>query len=186
MMLPFSGCDLVQQAQKASNLTNCDFKNQGVSNINLSGVQFQNIRSAGDLSIADAARVMAALAGPSAPLSLRLDLEGRNPNTSPAGLNRLEWILFIDDIQMTAGMVDKAFNIPAKGTGAIPIQMAFDLKKVLSGKSASAMLNFCLNLAGVGNKPTRFKIKLKPTIMVSGSALSYPGYITVNTEYGGK
>jgi hypothetical protein len=57
------------------------------------------------------------------------------------------------------------------------------LKQVLSGKSANAMLNFCMNLAGVGNTPTRFKIKLKPTIIIAGTALTYPGYITVNTEY---
>jgi hypothetical protein len=45
------------------------------------------------------------------------------------------------------------------------------------------MINFCMNLTGVGNTPTRFKIKLKPTILVGGNALRYPGYITVNTTY---
>jgi len=186
MMLPFSGCDIARQAQQASNLARCDFRIQGVNNVNFAGVQFQTIKTVSDLTVTDAARVMGALAGPAAPLSLNLNLEARNPNTSPAGLNHLDWILFIDDIQMTTGMVDRAFTIPAKGTGTVPVAMSFDLKKVLSGKSASAMLNFCLNLAGVGNKPTRFKVKLKPTLIVAGTALSYPGYITVNTEYGGK
>jgi hypothetical protein len=57
---------------------------------------------------------------------------------------------------------------------------------VLSGKSADAMLNFCMNLAGSGTKPTRFKIKLKPTVIIAGSEVTYPGYITVKTEYGAK
>jgi len=154
--------------------------------VNLAGVEFQNIKSVSDLNIGDVARIMAGLASPVLPLSLRLDLEGYNPNANEAGLNRIEWILFIDDIQMTSGILDQPVNIPAKSTLIFPVQVGVDIKQVLSGKSANAMLNFCMNLAGVGNTPTRFKIKLKPTVIVAGTALTYPGYITVKTDYASK
>jgi len=186
LLLPFAGCEVAQQAQQVANLVNCDFRIKDVADIRLAGVQFQNIKSISDFSVVDAARLMASLAAPTVPLSLRLDLEGRNPNVSAAGLNRLEWILFIDDIQMTTGILDKSFTIPPQGVTTIPMALSVDLKKVLSGKSANALFNFCLNLAGAGNKPTRFKIKLKPTVYVAGRALTYPGYINVKTEYGAK
>ena len=179
----FSGCDVARQAQQVTALVNCDFRIQSVENINLAGVELQYIHSVSDLGMGDVARVLAGFASPTFPLSLQLNLEGRNPNAKAAGLNRIDWILFIDDIQMTSGFIDKPIAIPAMGSSVIPVEIGLDLKQVLSGKSANAMLNFCMNLAGVGNTPTRFKIKLKPTIIIAGTALTYPGYITVNTEY---
>jgi len=181
-----SSCDVAKQAQQASNLTNCDFRIKSVDNVNLAGVGFQNVTSITDLGITEVARIMAGFASPTFPLLLQLNLEGRNPNLKEAGLNRIEWILFADDILMTSGIVDKPFVIPANGSAIIPVQVALDLKTVLSGKSAEALVKFCLNLAGVGKEATRFKIKLKPAIMVAGAAMKYPGYITVNTTYSAK
>ena len=127
---------------------------------------------------------MKAVSSNSFPLSFQLNLEGKNPNSEPAGLNKLEWILFIDDIQMTSGSLNQAFTIPlGNGIAQIPINLNFDLKKVLAGKSLDAMVNFGFNLAGAGNKPTRIMIKLKPTIMIGTFALTYPGYIKVKTEF---
>ena len=184
--LPDLGCDVTQQAQHATNLAKCDFRISSVENINLAGIYIQNINSIKNLNLTDAAMIMAAMGSSTFPLSLQLNFEGKNPNSTVAGLNRLEWILFIDDIQMTSGMVDKAFAIPPNnGTEIIPIQVGMDLKQALKGKSLDAIVNFGFNLAGVGNKPTRIKAKLKPTIMIGNYPLSYPGYITVNTEFSG-
>ena len=186
IMLPFSGCNVAKQARQASDLANCDFRILSVDDVNMGGVRMQNIKSVSDLSFTDVALIMAGLTSPTFPLSLQLNIEGRNPNTRDAGLNRLEWILFIDDNQMTSGILDTPFNIPANSVSVVPVQIGLDLKQVLSGKSSGAILNFCMNLAGVGKVPTRFKIKLKPTIIVSGKARTYPGYITVRTEYAPK
>ena len=182
-VLPFWGCDVARQAQQVTNLVSCDFRIKSVDKINLSGVELQYINSVSDLNIGDVALILAGFASPTFPLSLQLNLEGRNPNATDAGLNKLEWILFIDDIQMTSGILDKPVTIPAMSASLIPVEIGLDLKQVLSGKSSNAMLNFCMNLAGVGNTPTRFKIKLKPTVIIAGAALTYPGYITVKTDY---
>ena len=186
LLLSLAGCGISRQAREASNLASCEFRILSVENVNLAGVMLQDIKSVNDLSMADAARLIGGLASPVFPLSLRLDLEGRNPNASEAGLNRLEWILFIDDFQMTSGVLDQPVTIPANSTLTIPVELSVDLKQVLSGKSAGAMLNFCMNLAGTGKTPTRFKIKLKPTVIIAGTPVTYPGYITVKTEYGAK
>ena len=182
----FERCDVARQAQQASNLANCEFRIQSVGKVNLAGVELQYVRSVNDLSIMDAARIMAGFTSPVFPLSMQLNIEGRNPNAQDAGLNRLDWILYIDDIHMTSGVVDRPVIIPAMGSDTLTVEVGLDLKQALSGKSSAAMLNFCMNLAGVGNTPTRFKIKLKPTVIVAGTALTYPGYITVNTTYSSK
>ncbi|MCX6306088.1 MAG: LEA type 2 family protein [Bacteroidetes bacterium] len=186
LVLFFSGCDVARQARQVSNLAKCDFRIASVDHVNLAGVELQYIKSVSDLGFADVARVLAGFASPVFPLSLQLNLDVRNPNAAEAGLNRLEWILFIDDIQMTSGIVDKPFTVPPMTTAKIPVDVGLDLKQVLNGKSATAMLNFCMNLAGAGNTPTRFKIKLKPTVIIAGTAITFPGFINVNTTYTSK
>lgn len=184
-LLFLPGCEVARQARQASNLSNCDFRIASVRNVTLAGVNLTNISSLSDLGMTESARILGGFASSTFPLTLTVNLEGRNPNTSPAGLNRLEWILFIDDIQMTSGILDRAFTIQPKGTAVIPVDVSIDLKKVLTGKSAQAMINFCLNLAGIGNTPTRVKARLKPTVFVAGQPITYPGFITVSTSYSG-
>jgi LEA14-like dessication related protein len=186
IVVPFHGCDVARQAKKATNLVNCDFRVLSAEHINLAGISIQNSSSIKSLNLTDAAKIMTAIGGTTLPLSLILNIEAKNPNSLPAGLNKLQWILFIDDIQMTSGSVDEAFTIPPdNGTAIIPIQVGLDLKQVLKGKSLEAIVNFGFNLAGVGNKPSRIKVKLKPTIMIGNHPLTYPGYISVTTEFSG-
>jgi len=185
-LLTFQSCSVTRQAQQAAKLADCEFRIVSAQNINLAGVEFQNIHSISDLNITDATLLLGGFASPTMPLSLQLNLEGHNPNSKTAGINRLEWILFVDDIQMTSGIIEKPFAIPGGGTTIIPVDVALDVKQVLSGKSSSSMLNFCMNLAGTGNTPTRFKIKLKPSLMIGNIPISYPGYITVKTDFSGK
>jgi len=179
-----TSCSVLQQAGQIANIVNCKFRLQSVQQLSLAGVNVQNIKKASDLTIIDGAKLAAAVATNQFPLTFTLNTEVSNPNTSAARMAKFDWILLIDDIEMTRGTVNNAYNIPANGTTVIPMQMSIDLKKALSGKSADAIINFGLNLAGAGNEPTRFTLKVQPTITVGSYALTYPGYISVTSKYG--
>ncbi|MEI6574628.1 MAG: hypothetical protein WCO63_00455 [Bacteroidota bacterium] len=184
-IIGFYSCTVMQEVQKAGNIVNCQFRVNSVENITLAGVNVQNTKSLQSVNVGDLAMLTTAAMGSNLPLNFTLKLEGKNPNALAAGMLRFDWILFIDDIQMTTGSVNQKVNIPANSTSIIPIQIGLNLKKVLSGKSADAMMNFGLNLAGAGNKPTRFKVKLKPTINVGNYPLTFPDYINIGTEFSG-
>ncbi|MEI7662107.1 MAG: LEA type 2 family protein [Bacteroidota bacterium] len=186
MVLSFTRCDVARMAREASRFSRCGFRIVAAEHVTLAGVQFEDIKSVNDLNILDVARVMTGLAAPVLPLTLQLDILGNNPNDRDVGLERLEWILYIDDILMTTGILDQPMTIDAKSTRRIFVPVTVDLKKALSGKAGDVMVNFCMNLAGGGKTPTRFKIKLKPTMVISGEKITYPGFITVNTEFTGK
>lgn len=178
-----TSCSVSRQVQQAASLAKCDFQIRSVENVFLAGIFVQHISTFSDLSIMDVGKLMTSLAGPDLPLSLQLNLAGRNPNDKPAGLDRIDWIIYIDDIQMTSGSLEKAFVIPPMGVTVIPVIVNVNLKQVLQGKSAEALINFALNLSGKSNTPTRFKIKIKPSILIGQTAVPYPGYITVRTDY---
>jgi len=179
-----TSCDVLQQVSKMSNLAKCEFRLESVQHLRLAGINVQNVKGMSDLNLFDAGKLAAAVASQKLLLDFTLNIEAKNPNSAEAGMSHIEWILLIDDAEMTRGAFDKPVIIPANnGSAIIPVQMQFDLSKALASKTTDAIVNFGLNLAGTGNKPTRFTLKMKPTITVGGFPVTYPGYINVKTEF---
>jgi hypothetical protein len=183
-LFTLSSCDILEQASQVANLTKCEFRLKSVDQMRLAGVNIQQVDQLSDLNFIDAARITAAATSGNLPLNFTLNVEAKNPNGAAAGLNRLDWILLIDDIQMVSGVNEQNVQIAANGgTSVIPLTIGINLKEALKGKSADAIANFGLNLAGAGNKPTRITLKAKPSIMVNGRSIAYPGYLTVENEF---
>ena len=178
-----SSCSVLQQTSEIKNFAKCDFRLESISNLRMAGVNIQNKTSMSDLSFVDIAKITAAVASNSLPVHFDLDVLARNPNSAMAAMNRLDWILLIDDIEMTRGVLMERIEIQPNSFTAFPVAMNFDLMKALSGKSGDALLNFIFNLTGSGNKPTRVKLKARPTIIVGSTALEYPGYITIKQDF---
>lgn len=184
-VLPFllSSCQLLSEL---TSLSKCDFKLDKVSNTTLAGVNVQNLNSFSSLNLFDAGRVTASILRGKLPLSFDLDVEIKNPNTTSAALERTEWIVLIDGLEMAKGNSSERISIPPNGgTATMPIQVELDLKEVLKGESKDALLNMAFNLADASGKPTRITMKLKPSVVVAGAPLVYPGYVTVNSTYSG-
>ncbi|MBW6459649.1 MAG: hypothetical protein K0B08_03670 [Bacteroidales bacterium] len=183
MVFILSSCSVLQQTSEIKNFARCDFRLESISNLRMAGVNIQNKNSMSDLGFMEIAKITAAVASNSLPVHFDLDVLARNPNSAMAAMNKLDWILLIDDIEMTRGVLIERIEIQPNSYTAFPVAMNFDLMKALSGKSGDALLNFIFNLTGSGGKPARVKLKAKPTIMVGSTALEYPGYITIKQDF---
>lgn len=184
VVLTFSSCAILDQGKEMQTFSKCEFRLKNIDNLMLAGIDVQEVSSISDLGFTDAGKLsMAALQG-DLPLGFTLYVEARNPNEQKASLSGLYWILFIDDIEITDGRVGDRISVPPNGgISTIPVDMQFDLFEVLTGKSADAIMNFGLNLAGAGGYPTRVKLKIKPTITVGMTKVKYPGYFTIEQEF---
>ena len=184
LVLVVEGCSVLRQLQEMKNFARCEFRLATVENITLAGINVQRIKSTRDLTIADGARFAMALTQPQLPLNLTLNVDVKNPNAETASLNRLEWRLFIDDVDLLNGLVEEKVSVAGNGgISTLPLKISVDLKKALSGRSGEAIGNFALNLAGEGNKPTRFMLRIKPTIDVLGFLVEYPDYFDVRMDF---
>ena len=180
-VLSIQSCDILQQMVT---FTKCEFKMNSLTDTRLVGVDIQNKKSFSDLSYMDAINATKTFLGGELPLSFTLNIATKNPNASTASMQKMEWVVYIDDIKMTTGIVDQPISIPPGETRNLPITVKLDLKKILNNKTKSALLNFGFNLADAGNYPTRVRLDIKPTINVAGIPLEYPGYFSLKKEFG--
>ncbi|MDR0510180.1 MAG: LEA type 2 family protein [Rikenellaceae bacterium] len=183
-------CDALKQtAGSAASLTQCEYSYNSIAGLSLAGVNVQNITSLSSLNLLDAAKLTAALAqigsgSGTLPLQFTLNLDVKNPGTQTAAISALQYILEIDDVEMTGGNIEQGFSAPAGGVSQLPVQLSFDLKKVMTGQSADAIKNLAMNFIGVGSTPTNVRLRLKPSMTVAGKTIISPTYIPVTFQYG--
>ena len=179
-----TGCDVLQQVQQIQTFAKCEFKMDKVHRVKMAGINFDQISSWSDLNFMQLANVTTALAKPTFPLDLTIDVVSKNPNPADASLQRMQWILIIEGEEITRGNVNQKVHVGANGGQAvIPVNVSVDLKSVLAGKSGDAILKFAKSIAGASNDPGRVTLKVKPSIDVRGFVIDYPGYITLNKDF---
>lgn len=175
-----------RQIRELTAFSKSEFRIASVENTNLAGINVQNVRSVSDLNLLQAGKITAAYASGSLPLNLTVNLDIRNPNASTAALNSLEWILQIEGKDIVEGLVNERVAIaPNGGIATLPIRISADLRKIMDKNSAEENINLGLGLTGAGNKPSpKMTLKVKPSLMIAGATVRYPGYINVNTNFG--
>ncbi|MDR0506483.1 MAG: hypothetical protein LBH32_06680 [Dysgonamonadaceae bacterium] len=175
-------CDVAQQLMGTYNMTQCKYEYNSISGLTLAGINMQNISSLSSLNPVSAANLIAAFASPngSLPLNFVLNIDVTNPGVQTALLNGLSYILEIDGIEMTQGVLNKQIKIGSGQKTVLPVSMAFDLKKVLSGKSMDAVKNLAFNFSGIGTGASNVTFRLKPSFNVGGKTFNSPNYIPVS------
>lgn len=170
--------------REISTLGKCEFRMATLEDPKIAGIDVSQVRSFTDLSFVDMGTVSASILTGDLPLSFTLNVEVRNPNPAMAALNGLEYIAFIDEVEIASGQLDSRIEIPASGgVETIPLRLHTDLIDILKKDSRQALVNFGLNLADAGKRPTRVSIKVKPTILVGAMEITYPGYFTVKHDF---
>jgi hypothetical protein len=186
LIVSLFSCDVAKDISKqvigAYEITQCRYLIENIVSMTLAGINLQNVKNVSSLNPLAAANLLAAFASPegSLPLNFTLNLGVTNPGTQAAILNSANYILQIDGLEMTQGAVNKQLSIGAGQKATLPINIGFDLKKAMSGKSLDAIKNLAFNFAGIGNANSNVTLKLKPSISVNGNAVSSPDYIPIS------
>jgi len=178
----FFSCDVAKQLAGTYALTQCKYDYRSITGLTLAGINLQNVSSISSLNPLTAANLLSAFSSPngSLPLNFTLNLDVSNPGVQTAILNGANYILEIDGMEMTQGLFNQQFQIGSGQKTTLPIAMAFDLKKVLSGKSLDAIKNLAFNFAGIGDASSNVTVRLKPSFVVGGNTISAPDYIPIS------
>jgi len=182
LIITLFSCDIARQMAGTYALTKCKYDFNSIAALTLAGINLQNVNSITSLNPIAAANLLTSFATSSGslPLSFTLNLDVTNSGTQTAILNSAGYILEIDGLQMTQGLVNHQFQIESGQKNVLPISMAFDLKQVMSGKSLDAIKNLAFNFIGFGNAASNVTVKLKPSFIVGGNTVTAPDYIPVS------
>ena len=187
LLLTLFACDVAKNVVgNAYNLFQCEYEYKSISGLTLNGVNLQDVNSITSLNPLSAASLLAAVSGGNSPLPLNftLNLNVKNSSAERAALSGLQYVLLIDDVQMTEGFMTQALSVSPGGTSTFPIQVSFDLREVLSGKSADAVKNMAFNFVGLGDTASRVTVKLRPSMMIGEQNIISPVQIPISFTYG--
>jgi hypothetical protein len=178
------GCSGVMDA--ITNIQRLQFKLDKVSGMKVANVPLNNIASITNISVLDAANLLANFTQGKLPVEFTLNVLAKNPNDGTGGtkqssavIKNLAWRLFIDNnetINVNVG------NITVPGVGQatnIPISMSFDLLRFFSNAGYENLLNLALALGGRNGSSSRITLKVKPTVETILGPITYPGEFDV-------
>lgn len=165
-------------------LRKCEFRLLSIQDPEVCGVDISQKDSWADFNFMEAQAVAGQLMKKKLPLEITVNVEALNPGSSVAAVNSLQWIAFLDDLQLARGSVQERVEIrPSGGTSLIPLRVRADLFNYLEGNNPAAMLNFALTLLNAGNRTSQVSIKIKPSVRIGNRDIEYPDYFTISKEY---
>ena len=175
-----TSCDVLQQMSQMANFAKCTFDFNSVNSVEMLGLNLRKGMTKSDLNVSQAIALTRALVNKSLPVTFNVNLDVTNPNSSPASMTKMDYILTLNDKRVIATTLDQTISVPANANNTVTIPVSTDLFQLFSGESADAIVNLAFKLAGANSDPVNVGIKIKPYITVGGQQLAYPDYITLN------
>lgn len=162
---------------KTKRLENCEFLFKDITEFKIEGVNMKDKNSISDLNLFEGMKLTAALVNQKANADLVFLVDIKNPNTGDAQLNATDWILLIKDKEVLNGSIDEHINIPAEKTISLPLTVKFEVFKILQQFSQEEIQDIVWNLTENKKLPDEVTLKLRPTFLIAGQKIKYPGYI---------
>ena len=183
----FSSCiGLNKQVKQIKALEDCKFEIKSADSISIANVDITNFIVGQKIDFGNLPMLALALLRKETPLKARLNLVITNPGGKLAAINQFEYKVFIRDRELASGIVNQKIAIdPNGGVKSVPVQINSDIYELISDrKIREAVTKFLTATADNGNHKEKFTLKIKPTLDFGNEQLKYPGYITIEKEFG--
>ena len=151
--LGLSSCVILQQMAQMANFANCDFKFASVSDVQMLGININKDMSRSDLTFGQVLLLTNSLLNKTLPVSFNVNLDVTNPNSSPASMVKMDYIVSLNEHQVISTTSNNSMNVPANGTDIISIPISVDLFQVFTGETGEAIANLAFKLAGASSDP---------------------------------
>lgn len=165
--------------REIKNLQNCEFSALGIENVVLSGIKMNNKNGVSDFSFTEIARIGQDYAKNKLILTYTIPIQADNPNSQLAALNRIDWKLMLDDLEILNGTSSDRVEIPAQNTTQFPLNVSMNLSDVLSKKSLTELQEIVFNLEDKYKVENRLILKVKPYLKVGSKQVPTPGFFKV-------
>ncbi|TDG36756.1 hypothetical protein EZJ43_05580 [Pedobacter changchengzhani] len=186
IILLFAGCDIAKQAQQVAALESCTYRLTKLQQVSLAGTDVQKLLNQQDLSLSSLPGIALGLLRKDIPLRANLNLEITNPTAQLAAINQFEYKILVNNTELTEGIINQNVNVAQGQTVNVPVQMSTNIYGLLAGGN---LLNDIMKATKTGTANDKIGVltlKIKPSIMIGGTLVKYPGYITINKDISSK
>lgn len=171
-----------KQLSQMNRLQVCEFSVKSIENSKLAGVSVQNISNVADLGVLEMGKLAMAYAAGKLPLDFTLNLDIENPGDKPAGLNKMDWIILMEDKEISRGTTSEKITIQGKQTQTLPLKVRLNITEIIDSESLTGAFRIVSEYLGLGAGETKLKIKVKPYFQIGEKELPAPAYITVKRK----
>jgi hypothetical protein len=181
------GCGVNKQAQQIKALENCKYRVVSATNIAVAGTDVKRLMNNQELNLASLPALAFGLLRRDVPLRATLNLEISNPSGNQASINQFEYKVLINKQELVNGFVDQQVSIAPGQTVVVPVAVNVNVYQFISNKEVMAEITDFLR--GTNGGPERkglVTLKIKPSIMVGGVLVKYPGFISIDKEFSSK
>ncbi len=174
IFLTFSGC---RTFREFGALSKCQFRNKDFGKMEIGGLNLLRYNSVQDVDFIKAGEIALKLSQQAEmPFVVTFNVEVKNDHEKLAALERMDWILEVDNKDVINGTSTERFEVQPLSTNVLPITTSFDIKKILGKGSLDGI--FAL-VQGRNEEDSRIRLKIKPRFRIAGIRIGYPGYIKI-------
>ncbi len=183
-----TSCGVSRQVSEAKVFGDCKYDIASVDSVYLAGIdirEFRNIRSFSDFDLARYPRLAMGLLRKDVPLNLRVNVDITNPTRKRAAINQLEYKVLLTESEIFNGYLSQLIEVmPGTTPTRVPVSLQTNAYQLISNdKTRDQFINMILALTGKSDaKPSKFIVKVRPTLDIAGKQVNYPGYITFEKE----
>jgi hypothetical protein len=148
-----------------STVKECNYTFAGLDNFSYAGVKLDKLKDPKSLTLTDSINILTALRDKNTKLTFNTLVDIENPHSGTASVEKMDWILFLDDVEMLSGINNDTIKVEPNATSRATIQANVDPTKVLNGNSLENLWTLYCKLSGRDtSKSTKVTLKLKPTV----------------------
>ena len=182
------GCQSLKDAASALGaFKQLQFKLGAVNNFRLAGVDISRIQSPSNLTLTDGAKLLGAFNSREIPVSFRLNVEAKNPNTggertggADLFFKKMEFTLYVDGKETIDGTVNQRIRVPATGaTEIIPVDLSLDLMEFFGNRGYEDLLNLAFAIGGVNGSSSKLRLGARVTVETPLGDVEYPNELTI-------
>ena len=174
-----SGCALNQKAQIAA-LGKFNYDVTSVQNMRVAGRDINSFETNGGVSMSSLPGIAMALLTKDLPLEATVNLQMTNPTSTVTKINEFKYLIEMGGKPLFEGSVNENIDLAQGQSMVIPLSFRANLFGVAKDRGIENVLSDIFT-----RKSDAFlALKIKPSVKIGGKNYFYPGYITVDKDFG--
>lgn len=174
-----SGCALNQRAQIDA-LSKFNYNVESVQNMRVAGRDINSYQLDGDNALSSLPGLAIALLTKNLPLSATVNLKIANPTSTLTKINEFKYIIELSGKPLFEGSVNENINLAQGQSMVVPLTFSANLFGVAKERGIEIVLSDIFTR----QSNAFLALKIKPSVKIGGKNIFYPGYITVDKDFG--